>query len=218
MKIGVFDSGIGGERIAKLLQQEFSNTEIINVSDRENLPYGNKTIIQLKNLVIPKIVDMENQGCDIVVIACNTVTTNIIKDVRAKTKIPIVGFEPMIKSAAKITKNKHIVVCATEATLKSKRYQELKRVYGKDLSILEPDCSDWANLIEKNLLNTKHIQKILNQTLKNNADVLVLGCTHYHWIEQLLYDKLEGQVAILQPEEAIIRRIKILTNSQKGIK
>lgn len=212
MKIGVFDSGIGGERIAKLLQLEYPSAEIINVSDRENLPYGNKNLSQLSKLVIPRVKNMELEGCDIIVIACNTVTTNLISEIRESVSVPVVGFEPMVKPAAKLTRSKNITVFATPLTLNSSRYKYLKKSYANDIRVHEPDVSNWAYLIENNKINTQHIKNIVKEAKQNNSDVIVLGCTHYHWIEKIISQEAGDRIIVLQPEDPILRRTKMIVS------
>ena len=116
----------------------------------------------------------------------------------------------MIKTAAKMTKNGVIAVCATAATLASKRYTDLKSIYGPSLTYLEPDCSDWALLIESNEINRGHIDTIITSSIASKADVIVLGCTHYHWIKNEIEQLAAGKAVVLEPSEAIGRRIKEL--------
>lgn len=114
----------------------------------------------------------------------------------------------MVKPAAKLTKNGVMAVCATPATLASQRYADLKRQHTSHLKVLEPDCSDWAAMIEAGEIDRAKIDSRINFVLDAGADVIVLGCTHYHWIEQEIKELAEGRATVLQPEAAIVRQLK----------
>lgn len=208
MKIGVFDSGVGGISLANAINNALPEHEILLREDKENLPYGTKSPKALLELATPIIREMVSEGCRVIVIACNTVTTNIIQDLRKTTTIPLVAIEPMVKPATEQTKSNIIAVCATPATLASKRYAELKQQYTRGIRVLEPDCSDWAQMIERNQVDHDMISDRISEVLSEGADVIVLACTHYHWIKEEI-SKLAGNKAeVMQPEEAIIRQLK----------
>lgn len=208
MKIGVFDSGVGGAYVTKSIKIQFPDAVVIVKQDKQNLPYGTKTKDQLLKLVLPILKSLQNEGCDIIVIACNTVTTTIISDLRNLIKIPLVGIEPMIKPAAKLTKTGKITVCATPATLASDRYTYLKNKFADGIEVLEPDCSDWASMIEANSLDKSKISSIVDRSKAFGSDIIVLGCTHYHWIYETT-DTLSGpEVTVLQPTDAVTDQLK----------
>jgi len=143
-----------------------------------------------------------------VVVACNTVTTNLIDELRKEFDIPLVGMEPMVKPAAAQTKTGVIAVCATPRTLASKRYQWLKDEYAREVKVLEPDCSDWALMIESNKLDREKIAKTVENVISRGADQIVLGCTHYHWIEAIIKQMAQGRAAVIQPEAPVVAQLK----------
>lgn len=209
LKVGVFDSGVGGQSVVNAIKKELPDIEIIYKTDKKNVPYGLKSPDELISLVVPILKEFENEGCSAIVMACNTVTTTIIAEVRRQIKLPIVAIEPMVKPAAKITKTGTIAVCATPATLKSKRYSELKNEYAKNINVIEPDCSDWATMVENNSLDHSQLQERIDYACNEGADVIVLGCTHYHWIEEdikMIAKKYGAEV--IQPEKALITQLK----------
>lgn len=209
IKIGVFDSGVGGQSVINAIKADIHDAEFVYVTDRENLPYGGKSRQRLLELAIPKIKRLEASGCQVAVIACNTVCTNIIKEVRSSLNIPVIAVEPMVKPACQLTKSKKIIVCATPATLKSQRYQELVSEYAEGVKVLEPNCGDWTSLIERKMHNIENIKADIVPFLKTGADVIVLACTHYHWIEEEIIQIAEAYNAVvLQPEQAIIKQLK----------
>lgn len=210
-KIGVFDSGVGGQSVANAIQQAFPKAELFVIDDKEHLPYGTKPPDELFGYVLPKIQDMA-KVCDVIVIACNTVTTTLISRLRQEITIPLIGIEPMIKPAAQLTHSGVVAVCATPTTLKSDRYKSLKQQWAGNVKVLEPDCSDWAALIEANTLNRGHIESQIEQVCAAGADVIVLACTHYHWIEDVVKDVVGARATVLQPEPAIITQLhRVLT-------
>ena len=99
MKIGVFDSGVGGLAIARAIEKALPNDEVVYVNDRAHVPYGDKTPEQLLGFVAPILQKLAGDGCKVIVIACNTVTTTIIDSLRERIPVPLVGIEPMVKPA-----------------------------------------------------------------------------------------------------------------------
>jgi glutamate racemase len=209
MKIGVFDSGIGGESVLHAAKKALFGHEFIFHQDRKNLPYGTKTPEELLGLITPIVQEMVDEGCQVIVIACNSATTTIISDLRQTFDIPFIGIEPMIKPAAKNTQTNVIAVCATPLTLASRRYAELVEKYASHLTIIEPDCSQWAYMIENNKVDHSTIKQQITEICEKGADVIVLGCTHYHWIEQEIKSIASDYGAkVIQPEEAVVQQLK----------
>lgn len=207
MKIGVFDSGIGGLSVAQAIEKALPSHEVIFTNDKAHMPYGTKSPAELLGLVEPILQKLAEDGCKVIVVACNTVSTTIINDLRQKLAVPLIAIEPMVKPAAEQTKTGVIAVCATPTTLASARYAYLKAQYAKHVKVLEPDCSDWAYMIEKNQIDEQKIKVRIEEALTQGADVIVLGCTHYHWIEQLVKRLAKGQAEVIQPEQAVVGRL-----------
>ncbi|MEI6751335.1 MAG: glutamate racemase [Candidatus Saccharibacteria bacterium] len=208
MKIGVFDSGVGGLSVAKAIELALPNDQVVLREDSENLPYGNKTPQQLYDLVLPLLKGLVDEGCQVIVVACNTVTTTIIGQLRQTLTVPLVGIEPMIKPAALQTKSGIIAVCATPTTLASDRYKWLKNEYATGMQVLEPDCSDWSTMIENNQINHSKIAERIESVCQKGADVIVLACTHYHWIQDTIDTIAGDRAVVIQPEDAIIAQLK----------
>lgn len=208
MKIGVFDSGLGGLSVANAIKQSVPETEVILREDHDNVPYGTKSPEDLLRLVTPIFSELVDEGCRIIVIACNTVSTTLMGDLRAEfSDVQLIAVEPMVKIAAKLTKNNVITVCATPTTLASGRYGYLKNRYAKDMKVLEPDCHDWSYMIEHDQIDEGKIRQRVEQTLQSGSDVIVLGCTHYHWIEQQIQDIVGDRAQVIQPEPIIVDQV-----------
>ncbi len=208
MNIGVFDSGIGARAVARAIEIAVPDAKILVYDDRKNLPYGDKTADELLLLVRPIFTRMVADGCDVIVVACNTVSTTIIGTLRQEFSVPFVAMEPMVKPAAEQTVTGVIAVCATPSTLTSERYQWLKSTYASEATVLEPDCSDWAQMIENDQIDGYKIAQRITDALKDGADVVVLGCTHYHWIEHEIRVLCAGRAKVLQPERPVIEQLK----------
>jgi glutamate racemase len=208
MKIGVFDSGVGGMSVVRAIQDELPELEVIFRNDEQHVPYGARSIEEIYKFTKPILQKLVGDGCKVIVIACNTVTTNIIMRLRGEISVPLVGMEPMVKPAAIATKTGVIAVCATPMTLSSPRYQWLKQQYAKGVKVLEPDCSEWSYMIENNRVDREKVAKIINDSCRSGADQIVLGCTHYHWIEKLIRELAKQRAVVMQPEIPVIAQLK----------
>lgn len=211
MKIGVFDSGIGGKSVANSLARDFPEATIEYVHDSAHVPYGGRDKDEIITLTEAAIQPLLVGGCDCIVLACNTATAAAIEYLRDTYPTQqFVGLEPMVKPAVLETKTGSIAVCATPYTLQSERYNTLKQRYAQNTRIIEPDCSEWAAMIEHNAIDDEKIEIVIKEVLESNADVIVLACTHYHWIKEKIIAQVGSQVRVLDPSEAISRRVASL--------
>jgi len=207
-KIGVFDSGVGGLSVVNAINLAIPGLEVVYKEDKVHVPYGTRAVEEIHGFVRPIFQEFIDEGCEAIVIACNTVTTNLIEGLRNEFPIPMVGMEPAVKPAAEQTKSGVIAVCATPRTLASKRYAWLKDQYAKDTRVLEPDCSDWALMIENNSIDREKVAVRIEEVIGLGADQIVLGCTHFHWIEELIKWAADGRAEVIQPEQPVIRQLK----------
>ncbi len=211
VKIGVFDSGIGGLSVARKLEQLFPSAEILFASDSQNVPYGTRRRADIIRLTEAAIQPLIAAQCDAIVIACNTATTNAISDLRSHyPDTHFVGIEPMVKPAATMTKTGVIAVLATPSTLASHRYQELKLHWASRLTVVEPDCSLWASKIERNQSDSIDIDTFIRELKRWEIDVIVLGCTHYHWLKDRIQKAAGPNIRVLEPSDAIGARLDSL--------
>lgn len=215
IKIGVFDSGVGGLSVVRAIQKELPELEIVYKDDAKHVPYGTRSIEEIYAFIQPIFKSFVDEGCKVIVIACNTVTTNLAKQLRTEFPVPMVGMEPMVKPAAAASRTGVIAVCATPRTLSSARYKWLKDNYAKGVKVLEPDCSTWTSMIENNSVDREKIAKIIDYVCDQSADQIALGCTHYHWIEQAIKDLAKGRAAVIQSEGPVIIQLKAVLSSLK---
>lgn len=207
MKIGVFDSGLGGLSVVKAIEKQLPDVEVIFKNDSAHMPYGTRSVEEIYGFTKPIIQELVDEACQVIVIACNTVTTNLIEKLRQDFSVPLVGMEPMVKPAAEQTSSNIIAVFATARTLTSQRYGWLKETYASGVKILEPDCNDWATMIESDNVDREKVAEAVDQVCGSGADVIVLGCTHYHWIEEIIKELANGRAKVLQPEEPVIKQL-----------
>lgn len=212
MKIGIFDSGIGGQAVAEQLARLIPDAEILSVNDHAHVPYGSRSSEEIIELTTAAIQPLLEARCDVIVIACNTATTVAIRHLRdTYPEMKFVGIEPMVKPAALESQTKHIAVLATPATLQSARYKELKDIWAQGIAVEEPDCHDWASLIENGDSQAVPIETVVSELIEKGVDTIVLACTHYHWLKDRAESAARGKAKILEPSDAISRRIKDIT-------
>jgi len=216
MKIGVFDSGIGGQAVADRLSELLLEADIICVNDHQHVPYGIRTANEIISLTIAAVQPLIQAHCDAIVIACNTATTVAITQLRiAYPDTNFIGIEPMIKPASELTRTKTIAILATSATLASTQYGDLKTTWAKDIAVIEPDCASWAALIEAGQSDQVPIEETVNDAITNGADVIVLACTHYHWLKERAEDTAASRATVLEPSDAISNRILTILSDTK---
>jgi len=214
MKIGVFDSGIGGQAVADRLSELLPEADIICINDHQHVPYGTRTAGDIIALTTAAIVPLIQANCDAIVIACNTATTVAIAQLRITYPTThFIGIEPMIKPAAELTRTKTIAVLATSATLASPQYAALKATWASSMAVIEPDCASWATLIETGQSDQVPIEETVTDAITNGADVIVLACTHYHWLKERAEDAAASRATVLEPSDAISNRILTILGS-----
>lgn len=214
--IGVFDSGVGGTSIWKEIHALLPNENTIYLADSKQAPYGNKSEEKIIELSIKNTKLLLKKDCKLIVVACNTATTNAIKTLRATYPIPFIGIEPAIKPAAFQTKTKTIGILATKGTLTSALFHKTTNLFANNISVVEQVGDGIVQLIENGKINSLEmkllLQGYLKPLLKANIDYLVLGCTHYPYIIPLLTELLPNHVKIIDSGEAVARQTHSILN------
>ncbi|HRG18017.1 MAG TPA: glutamate racemase [Flavobacterium lutivivi] len=209
--IGLFDSGIGGTSIWREINELLPNENTIYLADSKNAPYGQKSKEEIIALSIKNTEFLLEQNCKIIVVACNTATTNAIKELRAKYKVPFIGIEPAIKPAALNSKTHTIGILATKGTLNSELFHETSRKF-QDIKIIEQIGYNLVSLIENGEINSAEMNSLLYQYLKPmveaNIDYLVLGCSHYPYLIPQIKKILPKRIKIIDSGEAVARQTK----------
>ena len=210
--IGIFDSGIGGTSIWKEIHSLLPYENTIYLADSANAPYGIKGKEAIIDLSVKNTEYLINQGCKLIVVACNTATTNAICLLRKNYEIPFIGIEPAIKPAALNSKTKAIGILATKGTLTSELFNTTTSLYAHGLKVVEQVGEGLVELIEMGKVNSEEIKMLLKEYLKPmleaNIDYLVLGCTHYPYLIPLLLEMLPKHIKIIDSGEAVARQTK----------
>ena len=216
LPIGIFDSGVGGTSIWKEIAKLLPNEDTIYLSDSKNAPYGEKTKEEIIKLSIKNTEFLIKEGCKIIVVACNTATTNAIKTLRQSYNIPFIGIEPAIKPASLQSKTNTIGILATKGTLSSELFEKTSTIIKEKTIIKEVIGTGLVELVEAGKLDseetTELLKKHINPLLKENIDCLVLGCTHYPYLIPKIREIVGDSIQIIDSGEAVARQTKAILN------
>lgn len=209
--IGLFDSGIGGTSIWKEIHHLLPNENTIYLADSKNAPYGKKTKEEIINLCYKNVDFLLKQNCKLIVVACNTATTNAIKELRTKYDIPFIGIEPAIKPAANLSETQTIGILATKGTLNSELFNRQVENYS-NIKILEQVGYGLVELIENGKIESEEMKNLLKLYLRPmiaaNIDYLVLGCSHYPYLIPQIKKILPEHIKIIDSGEAVAKQTK----------
>lgn len=218
--IGLFDSGIGGTSIWSAIHALMPNEDTIYLADSKNAPYGQKSKEEIIDLSIKNTEFLLNQNAKIVVVACNTATTNAIKELRAKFDVPFIGIEPAIKPAATHSRTQTIGILATKGTLSSELFNKAVEIY-QDTHIIEQVGHGLVQLIEDGQINSPEMNELLHTYLKPmveaNIDYLVLGCSHYPYLIPQIEKILPKHIKIIDSGEAVARQTQNILKEKVGL-
>jgi glutamate racemase len=217
--IGVFDSGVGGLSVLNALTKMLPDENFIYVADQAYAPYGEKPQKTITASAVAVTNWLVAQDCKLIVVACNTATTNAIAHLRAHFSIPFVGIEPAIKPAALGSQTGVIGVLATAGTLTSTLFQTTSQDYTQGLEVITQVGHGLVALVEKGEATSKATEKqlreILSPMLEKPIDHLVLGCTHYPFLTHTLKKILPENVTIVDCSTAVAKQTHKLLDVHK---
>ena len=215
--IGLFDSGIGGTSIWKEINTLLPLENTIYLSDSKNAPYGQKAKKEILELCIKNTEFLLNKNAKIIVVACNTATTNAIKYLRKNYDVPFIGIEPAIKPAALKTKSNTIGILATKGTLNSDLFEKTSSKININVKVIEQIGEGLVELIENGKLHSKEmnilLESYLSPMLKKNIDCLVLGCTHYPYLIPQIRNIVGDKITIIDSGEAVAKQTSNILSS-----
>ncbi len=210
--IGVFDSGIGGTSILREIVKLLPSEDFIYLADSANAPYGQKSSETIIDLCKKNVEFLLEKDCKLIVVACNTATTNAISILRETYDVPFIGIEPAIKPAALQTQTKKVGVLATKGTLSSALFNSTSKLYASGIKVFEQEGTGLVKLIESGLAKSNEVRNLLEQflrpMLKEGIDCLVLGCTHYPYLIPALKEILPNNVKIVDSGLAVAQQTK----------
>jgi glutamate racemase len=210
--IGVFDSGVGGLSILDEALRQLPEHDYIYLADSANAPYGEKSPDWIAQRSLSLCKYLAQAGCNAIVVACNTATAQAIKDIRAAIPIPIVGVEPGIKPAAMQSANGVVGVLATEATLKSDKFNALLSTLPNHCQFIKQAGAGLVPLIEAGKANDGETLELLAKHLEPiqaaGSDTIVLGCTHYPFLRKAIRKLLGDKITLIDTGEAVVKQLK----------
>lgn len=223
--IGVFDSGVGGTSIWKEIVQRLPNENTIYFADSRNAPYGTKPKDEIIDICIKNSEYLIDKGAKLIVVACNTATTNAIDILRDKFSIPFIGIEPAIKPAALATQTGAIGILATKGTLSSSLFNTTSQKFASNVQVIEQEGTGLVPLVEAHQIESPEMENMLRGFLepmmKKNIDYLVLGCSHYPYlipkIKEIIGEKvtiIDSGYAVAKQTERVLTEMGLISPSQ----
>lgn len=210
--IGFFDSGVGGTTIWNEVQELLPLENTIYLADSKHAPYGQKTKEEIIQLCIKNTEYLLNQNCKLIVVACNTATTNAIRYLREKYNVPFIGIEPAIKPAGIVTKSRRIGILATKGTLNSELFEKTSSNLDDDITIVEQVGEHLVELIEANKIDSNEMKSLLSSYLQpmidKGIDALVLGCSHYPYLIPVIKEIIGQEIKIIDSGLAVAKQTK----------
>jgi glutamate racemase len=211
--IGVFDSGFGGLTVLKALLELIPGADYAYFGDTARLPYGSKSVETVARYAVEAAHYLESAGAQMLVIACNTATALALDRITAAARVPVVGVvEPGAEAAGAATRNRKIVVIGTEATVSSHAYR--RALEARNLQAREKACPLLVPLVEEGWVEHAVTEQVARIYLAEafgdgfgDADVLVLGCTHYPLLKPLLRRVAPAHVTIVDSAESTARAV-----------
>ena len=210
--IGIFDSGLGGVSVWQALHDALPYESLVYLGDGARCPYGSRSREDVLQFTEEAVERLLSEGCKMIVVACNTATAVAIKTLREKyPTIPFVGLEPAVKPAALSTKTGVIGVLATERSLQGDHFRQAEAKYGADVTILKAVGEGFVEAVERNEENTAETEALVRKAVlplvEGGADKIVLGCTHYPFLREVIERVTGDGVEVIDSSEAVARRV-----------
>ena len=220
--IGIFDSGSGGLSVLREILKILPKERFLYYADTAFCPYGEKTpeFIQARGRAITDY--LLGEGADITVVACNTATAAAISTLRKEYAVKFIGMEPAVKPAALSSESGVIGVLATAGTLKGSKYLTTKGLYEDNVKIVEHVGKGFVELVENGELDgpktMRVVRKSLQPLLDEGADRIVLGCTHYPFLRDVIQKIAGPSVQVIDPAPAVARHLLDVMKEESLIK
>ena len=210
--IGVFDSGVGGLSVLRVLQAALPGESFIYAADSANAPYGDKSqaFIEARTSAMANFLVRSNAKA--IVVACNTATVVAVAALRTVHAIPVIAMEPAIKPAVQLSQSGVVGVLATARTLASPALEKLCRLYAANAHIIPQPCPGLVELVEAGAAGMKAAEPMLRRylapLLARGADTIVLGCTHYVFLAEQIRSLAGPGVTVIESSEAVARQVE----------
>ena len=232
IKVGFFDSGVGGTCILNAFWRLCPDVPTEYIADSANCPYGNKPPEEIIRLSEANVRKLLKKGCKVIVVACNTATAAAIDYLRKKyPAVPFVGIEPAVKPAALRSQSGIVAVLATQGTFNGRLYRETSARFAKNVTVLATVADEFVTAVEKAVnpgtiemderrllsrANEAMVRAKIEPLIAAGADHIVLGCTHFPHLKPLIEKVAAGRATVVDPSEAVARQIKRLIEKERN--
>ena len=217
--IGVFDSGLGGISVLRENQRLLPAEHLIYVADSAHAPYGAKTSDYIRARSKQVADFLLEQQVKVLVVACNTATVHAVHYLRETLRIPVVGIEPAVKPAARLTQTGVIGVLATQQTVNSPRLQHLIRDHANHVRVITQACPGLVEHVEAGDFRSEAVRQLLKHytlpLLDAGVDTLVLGCTHYPFLTEALHEVTHGRMTVLETSTPVTHQLMRVLDQQE---
>ena len=207
LKVGIFDSGVGGFTILTSLLKTRKDVEVLYLADTKRIPFGNKNFKEIRLIAKEICTFFEDKNLDALLIACNTTNACALDILKNDLRIPCFD---LINSVSELVDTKIIGVLATQTTVKSSYYKKALSLKKRNLKIFQQECPEFVPEIEKGKLDFRKLSDLtdlyLRPLLNKNIRELILGCSHYPLIYEFLRQKIDSNIKIIDPSEALIKK------------
>lgn len=218
--IGVFDSGVGGLAVVRELKNRLPREAVLYVADSMYFPYGTKPKEQVIQRAASIVEFLRGHGAHIVVVACNTASSVIFPDIQEAVEVPVLGMiSAGVKSAQLATRNHRVAVLSTPGTAKSHGYLRAMGLLDPTVEMVELQSQELVNLIESGSIDGRDVEEyaaeVLRPVIDFGADTLVLGCTHFPFLNSLMKDILGSSVKIVDPSKELAYEVALVLEKCK---
>jgi glutamate racemase len=218
-RIAVFDSGVGGLSVLQAMWQEIPFERTIYFADQAHVPYGSRSLAEIRTFMHEITRFFLSQKASIIVIACNTASAAALNDLRRTfPEMDFVGMEPAVKPAASLTKSGVVGVLATPATFQGELYNSVVERFATEVNILKDTCPGLVQQIEAGAIQSPKTETILREALEpmitQSIDTIVLGCTHYPFVIPIIQKIVGEQITIINPAPAVAKQVKRIWEKQ----
>jgi glutamate racemase len=215
LPIGIFDSGVGGLTVYRALHERLPNERFVYLGDTARVPYGTKSLATVERYAVENSKFLEAHGIKLLVVACNTASALALPAIRRAVSVGVVGvIEPGARAALEAAPDNRIGVIATEATVNSHAYNRAITAIDKSAQVVERACPLFVSLAEEGWADTPVARDVAREYLSDiNADnisALVLGCTHYPILREVIADTVGSRVTLIDSGEATAAEVKLL--------
>ena len=218
--IGVFDSGLGGLTVAKAIKEKLPNENIVYLGDTARVPYGNKSTLLVTGYATQITNFLLGENAKLIVVACNTASALALPALQSEFLVPILGvIIPGSQAAVHATRNKHVGVIGTTATINSNAYTQALREIESSIQITAQACPLFVPLVEEGWLNGPVPSEITASYLKSinvaNVDTLILGCTHYPLLKPMIQDIVNDNTVLIDSAETVAEEVATILLEKK---